>query len=270
MILTVLAALAACQETHLLPPTNELVVVRAYLEAGNKLSMVHVASTLDLGSPDTLGPPVKDASVHIIRNEVCYELIHSGNGQYGNPTNPYTTDCPDCGLVFNPGDTIYLEIFHFGKLATSHTVIPPEPLNFSMSADPVAVPSSGDDQPEGDAFELSWDMDSDFWYYIEITHHENPRTPIGGGEPVYGYVPPIITEPFRDNRYIVEWEQLPYYGHYRVKVVAVNREYVELILTRNQDSRDLNEPISNVENGLGIFTAVNSTFLDFNVTGQTQ
>ena len=87
-----------------------------------------------------------------------------------------------------------------------------------------------------------------------------------GGEPVYGYEMPYMSEPFNDNRYIIPWERLPYYGRYRVKVVAVNREYVELVLTRNQDSRDLNEPISNVNNGLGIFTAINFAFIDFVVT----
>ena len=139
----------------------------------------------------------------------------------------------------------------------------------AMSVNPFVVTTSGNAVPEGEAFELSWDLDGDYWFYVEITCHENPKQPVAGGEPDYSYVPPVISEPFRDKRYIVNWDQLPYYGHYRVKVVAVNREYVELLLTRNQDSRDLNEPISNIDNGLGIFTAVNSVFTDFYVVGQT-
>ena len=197
------ALLAGCQGARLLPPSNELVVVRAYLEAGGRLRNVHVASTLDLGSPDTLGPPVKDASVHIIRNEVCYELTHFGSGNYGAPSNPYTTDCPDCGLSLNPGDTIYLEIFHFGKIATSHTVIPPEPVNLSISENPVIAPSSGQATPEGKAFELNWDLEGDYWFYVEISNLESPKLPVDGGEPFTGYAPPVITEPFRDKRYIV-------------------------------------------------------------------
>jgi len=204
--------------------------------------------------------------VHVIRNEVCYELSYIGNGFYGSPSNPYTQDCPDCGLVMNPGDTIFLEIFHFGKVASAHTVIPPKPANFTMSRNQLVVPASGRVDDNAVAFELTWDAQGDFWYYVELINLDNPKQPVGGGDQVYGYIPPYISEPVRDKRFIINWGQLPYYGRYRVKVVAINREYVELLLTRNQDSRDLNEPASNVTNGLGIFTAINSAYLDFTVT----
>jgi hypothetical protein len=35
----------------------------------------------------------------------------------------------------------------------------------------------------------------------------------------------------------------------------VNQEYADLYENRQQDSRNLTEPLSNVNNGLGIFTA---------------
>jgi len=35
----------------------------------------------------------------------------------------------------------------------------------------------------------------------------------------------------------------------------VNQEYVDLYKSRDQDSRNLNEPLTNIENGLGIFSA---------------
>ena len=43
----------------------------------------------------------------------------------------------------------------------------------------------------------------------------------------------------------------------------VNREYADLYNNRVQDSRDLNEPPSNISGGLGIFSAFNSAARGF-------
>ena len=96
-----LPLLAGCQDKHLMPPSNQLVVVRAYMQANAKLREVFLTSTLELGSPDSAGPPIRDATVHVIRNHVCYELSHFGGGIYGAPVNPYNDeDCP--GLRAQP------------------------------------------------------------------------------------------------------------------------------------------------------------------------
>ena len=263
--LALIFLLAGCEGATLQPPVNELVVVRGYLQANTSLSGLNISSTLDLGSPDTIGPPVKDATVHIIRAETCYELIHWSKGNYGSPTNPYTPDCPDCGLFLNEGDTIQLEVFHFGKVATASTVIPPQPRNLTLSSSVVSVPSTEGGASQGNAFEISWELEGDYWFYLELRSIGSTFVPVDGGELVVGYVPPVRTQLFNTRRFIVTWDMLPYYGHHWAKVVVVNREYVEMYLTRNQDSRDLNEPVSNVLNGLGIFTALNSDYLEFDV-----
>ena len=48
---------------------------------------------------------------------------------------------------------------------------------------------------------------------------------------------------------------LPFLGRYRVQVWRVNEEYATLYNTLQQDSRDLNEPFTNITGGLGVFTA---------------
>jgi hypothetical protein len=54
-------------------------------------------------------------------------------------------------------------------------------------------------------------------------------------------------------------------GLHRVNVYRVNQEYADLYRSRNQDSRDLNEPLTNIANGLGVFTAFNSDSVFFRV-----
>jgi len=55
------------------------------------------------------------------------------------------------------------------------------------------------------------------------------------------------------------------YGRHRVILYRVNEEYANLYENRNQDSRDLNEPPSNIEGALGVFSAFNSVAAEFDV-----
>jgi len=57
-------------------------------------------------------------------------------------------------------------------------------------------------------------------------------------------------------------------GKHRVKVYRVNQEYADLYQSRNQDSRDLNEPLTNIVNGLGVFSAFNSDSVFFELKQQ--
>ncbi len=48
----------------------------------------------------------------------------------------------------------------------------------------------------------------------------------------------------------------------------INAEYAQLYGNRTQDSRDLNEPPSNIRNGLGVFSAFNISSVFFEVAEQ--
>ncbi len=59
-------------------------------------------------------------------------------------------------------------------------------------------------------------------------------------------------------------------GAHHAKVYRVNAEYAQLYENRTQDSRDLNEPPSNIRNGLGVFSAFNSSSVSFEVARTAQ
>jgi len=56
-----------------------------------------------------------------------------------------------------------------------------------------------------------------------------------------------------------------HYGTHKVTVYHVKEEYADLFENRTQDSRDLNQPPSNIENALGIFTGFASQSVFFEV-----
>ena len=59
--------------------------------------------------------------------------------------------------------------------------------------------------------------------------------------------------------------QLEHLGRHRAIVYRVNQEYADLYNNRVQDSRDLNEPPSNIRGGLGVFSAFNSVAREFDL-----
>ena len=63
------------------------------------------------------------------------------------------------------------------------------------------------------------------------------------------------SEPFIGDMYIINSRMLEKYGKHTIKIYSVNEEYANLYENRSQDSRNLSEPVTNVKNGLGIFTA---------------
>ena len=67
----------------------------------------------------------------------------------------------------------------------------------------------------------------------------------------------------RENRYSIQRADLTYFGEHRAKVYKVNREYANLYAFGQQDSRHLNEPETNIKNGLGVFAGFSSAAVRF-------
>lgn len=65
----------------------------------------------------------------------------------------------------------------------------------------------------------------------------------------------FISEPTIDNFFVVRLLLLETLGLHQAEVYRVNAECAQLYENRTQDSRDLNEPPSNIRNGLGVFSA---------------
>jgi hypothetical protein len=78
----------------------------------------------------------------------------------------------------------------------------------------------------------------------------------------------FLSSPFDDTMYVITFAQIKELGRHRVTLYRVNQEYVDLYDYRTQDSRNLNEPKTNVVNGLGIFTAVNCDSIFFYAKAQ--
>ena len=90
-------------------------------------------------------------------------------------------------------------------------------------------------------------------------HHTGHR--VGPGEQEFR----LVAEPTKDDYHFIDMRVLRDLGRHIARVYRVNEEYAQLYENRTQDSRDLNEPPSNILGGLGVFSAFNSDSIGFAV-----
>ena len=279
LTLACLAIAAGCSDKLTFKPEHHLVVVQAYLYAGQPVEDVLVTSTLGLGSTDTVSPPIVDAQVQLVKDELCY-LLQPKWGKKGY--YHYTGDCPECPvgeLTVEEGDEFILEVLYYDKVATATTVVPAPPAGVGISSDtlfvsPDSYPGTGEFSPGGPFLEdpntaltVNWEDDRNSIYYVTLEHRYKFAEPIVPDYP-FSKTPELASAPFTGDNFPIGWINITHYGDYRLQIYKLNREYLEMYLSRNQDSRDLNEPLTNVDNGLGIFTALNSTTVYFRVEKQ--
>lgn len=244
--------------------TENLVVVEAFLYAGEPVDDIQLASTIPFGSSDTVGVPINDASVQLIRDGVTYTLASSGtDGRYA-----YIGE----DLHVKAADVFTLDIAYDGQHITAQTTVPPPPDNVQLSDDALLVPDLENDGFGSfgdlrDFFSVTWDNPSNEYHYVVIQSEatDNPdyilpdfvRDFIGDFE--------LVTEPTTTNFYDILPLELEFIGQHEATVYRINTEYAELFENLEQDSRDLNEPPTNIEGGLGIFSAFNSVTIPFDV-----
>jgi hypothetical protein len=273
MILSPLAFLFfSCNSDTSMSPGNELVVVRGYIYANEPVWDIQITHTLQLGSADSTAPPINDAQVTLVKNNVNYALTPSegDSGYYHYPGND---------LVIETGDQIQLNVAYQNKSISSKTVVPSPPSGIALDKTEIYVPNfSGGFPRDTTAFDpgagfdrgnfeltVTWDPDPNALFYVVVQNIEENPVAIETGFRGPGGNRRMVFPPTNRNEYQINTMSLTHYGKHIVRVYRVNQEYADLYGSRQQDSRELNEPLTNIEGGLGIFSAFNSVSATFTV-----
>lgn len=248
---------AGCTDDSPLAPEADQVVIQGYLYAGEPVTDIQITSTLPLGSQDTLAPPINDAEVYLIKNGQRYNLQpSSGDSGY------YHYEGSD--LSVEVGDVFEINVSYYGTIASGETGVPPAPASVSISSNTLYIPESiSPFDFEFDStkhqLDVTWDPESSALFYVTIENIEPDPEPIERYGFMRGGPGRFISAPTSSNEYRIMFMSVTHYGRHRVKVYRVNQEYADLYISRLQDSRDLNEPLTNIVNGLGVFSAFNSS-----------
>jgi hypothetical protein len=244
---------AGCEMEPFSPTTPDQFVVQAYLYAGEPVTDVRVTALLPLGATDTIAPPINDAQVVLIKAGDRYTLVPTpGDSGFYH----YAGD----DLSVEVGDVFDLEVTARGVTATGRTTVPFPPAGITLSA--TALRPDGFWIPE--PVVVRWPNPERDWFFV--THENldpNARQIFEGTVFIRPGV--IVSEPVATDSLVISRFSIRHYGTYAVRLYRVHPEYEQLYTLRRQDTRDLNEPPSNIQNGLGIFTAFSSRTAHFSV-----
>lgn len=270
LIAALVYSIGGCSSDSGIEPEHDQAVVQAYLYAGEPVDDIKITSTLSLSSEDSLAPPVNDADIILIKEGITYQLIASeGDSGYYN--------YPGSDLIVEEGDAFRIEVTWGGKTAYGETTVPGPPEAVNLSSGTLYYPEQMDwDWIQSGGLEQSritvnWDTDGSLLHYLVIETAEEDPVPVSDIDSPFGRIGGrfrMVTMPTVNDSMMIMFASLEYLGWHRATVYRVNQEYADLYATQSQDSRDLNEPLTNIVNGLGVFSAFNGISRDFNVVLQ--
>lgn len=253
----------SCVDENLNNIAENQFVVEAFIYAGEPINDIRIKSSFPLADEEDNSVPINDAQVTLMKGSQSYSLISSGqDGFYHYPGND---------AEVTTGDVFHLEIQHNGIIATAQTIVPTPTTGLQLSKDTVLVPElplrEGREAVQmvigefirNSSIDAIWDNPNDDLYFMIVESLSEQTDPI---------FPDVVTnalerfrfvsEPTNDSMLTFLSGTLVSFGTYQVRVYHINQEYAALYENREQDSRDLNEPPSNVTNALGVFSAFNS------------
>lgn len=259
--LIIMVLIVSCTKEDISTNDNitDVPVVQSYLEPGNlvKVKLTKMLPFVEGGNSGV--ETIDSAKVYITNNGDDYLLLPVTNsrGEYENL---------DANLQISP-DEIYKIYFEYnGYEVSASTVIPGKPVNASLNTsvyyvDPNATgPGSVTQEP----IVVSWDNPNNSFYIVVVEYLETNYSPINGNLPEdqFDSYREVSTDPINDNSInLTTRQQLVFFGHYRVILFNINEEYVNLYENISQSTLNMSEPLTNINNGLGIFTGINSDTL---------
>lgn len=261
---------SSCDEENLNNIAANQFVVEAFIYAGEPIDDIRIKSTFPLSQEEDTSAPINDAQVTLIKNGQRYPLVASGNeGLYHYPGDDVSVET---------NDVFQLEVVHNGITAIGETVVPTPTVGLVLSADSLKVPqlplrdgreavvaAIGEFLRES-RIEATWDNPNEDLYFMVVESVKDTIDPIFPGQVIEALARfRFVSEPTEDNSITFLGGTLVSFGTYSVRVYHINQEYAGLYENRTQDSRDLNEPPSNIENALGVFSAFNSQEAFFEV-----
>lgn len=254
LILFLLSLVYSCEELNLQEADDNVSVVECYLIPGDTIN-VKIVKQLIFNSSDTVCEYLDSLEVYLSDGEEDYLLSYLDSGVY------QTT-----ALMIEASKTYTLQFEYNAKIINAVTEIPSKPENFSISDTVVEPFTMGRFPPGGepempDSIGISWSNETGDYYMIVVENIESDPDLINDYED--DDRPPRIfrNTPTQSASQELNPQTFIYYGTHRIILFHLNAEYAALYEQLGRSSLDITAPPTNVENGLGIFTGINSDTL---------
>jgi hypothetical protein len=260
-ILLILSVLAACEKEVVESNISKEVVVESYIQPGDSIGVQlnHILLYHDTGS---VIQHIENCSISVSINGVKYNLLESDSGRYFlKGTN----------IHINEYDSLSMSFSYSNITIEASTIIPSKPENFVSSAASITVPTF---EPGGmpghiPSFELlalSWDNSDNSYYMVAVQPVAANPVPIIANDTIFNNNRHMFrNEPSISNSYSVSPMEFKYKGLHRIILYHLTPEYATLYKFSGNTSLNISEPPTNIVNGFGIFTGMNSDTLYVNV-----
>ncbi|MBX2815121.1 MAG: DUF4249 domain-containing protein [Saprospiraceae bacterium] len=233
-------------------------IVEAFLYAGHEIDSIEVRLTTSYAEEDSVISGLSDLTIMLEEGANKYILDAIGNGFYRYPIKAVA-------------DQVYTLRFEYNEQTVeAETYVPPlhqaeiETNRIGMTRIDLSGGPGGFGQIDfPDPIAITWDNSNSEHYYVSMANIETESDPVisRNGE-VIQRRRRMITEPqIIDNHIINPRADLSEFGTYQIIVYRVGPEYVSLFESTGTTSISLNDPPTNVENGLGIFAGISTDTL---------
>ncbi len=269
-LIMITTVFSSCEDENLNTVAANQFVVEAFLFAGEPVDDIRIKSTFPLTEEEDTSIPINDADVQLFKDGQSYRLIASGSDGYYH--------YPGDDLVINTNDVLDLEVSSDGITATATTQVPSPTVGLELSQDSIKVPTipflQGRDAIveaignflRNSSIQATWDNPESDLYFMVVESVREEIDPIFPQQVIDALEQfRFVSEPTDETELTFLAGSLVSFGQYSVRVYHINDEYADLYDNRAQDSRDLNEPPSNIQNALGVFSAFNSQTAYFEV-----
>jgi hypothetical protein len=258
-LLFILPLISACEDKYQTDNITRNVVVEGYVSPGDSVGL-QVFRILTYSSNDTVIKTIDTCSINMFVNGTKYILEPTDSGYYFIKNSSITIDA---------GDTVSVKFVADGYSINASTQIPTKPTNFKASKTTVTMPdlSGGFNRGAFKPFaplELTWDNDDESYYLVAVKPVDPNAELINPDDTVTNDDRPVRifrNEPSASSSYNMEIFQFRYYGEQYIILYHLNTEYAALYNFKSNTSLNITEPSTNIENGLGIFTGMNTDTL---------
>jgi len=263
LIVLVLGLLAGGCNNNPVIPNETQIVLRGYLYAGQPVQNIQLTSSISIVSTDTVDPPISNASVVLTKGGTSYTLT-------ANPAQPGFYHYPGNNLSVATGDDFTIQVDYDGQRVTAETIVPTQPQQVMLSTNTVRFQQDTVETRFGrrlsivglDTAVVTWSNPNADYFYVVIESIDSTRQLLRNDSL---FARRFVSNPSNEASYTINNNSILYTGKQVLRLYHVNKEYADLYLSRQQDTYSLNEPLSNVHNGLGIFSAFASDSLYFSV-----
>ena len=234
-----------------------LPIVEGYLIPGHAL-IIKLYQQKSLTDTNKYGAAITGLQVYVADGSKEILLTEAAKGTYTYADQSFLT----------VGKTYTLQFKYLAYAVSAKTVMPGKPLNFATQHSVVTFsPSGSRTERDSTLDKLTWDNPDSLNHVLVFNNADGPAFALGtfggGGNRSANFE--LNTS--KANYYNLTPQSFPYYGHYQIILMRVNKEYIDLIKsnTSNSTSQNLTNVPTNVVNGFGIFTAMQTDTLSFNL-----